>query len=315
MHTFSDCSIGTVSSRHLVASLILGLLIVGRSNGHSTWIIPPEPGSKEFGVLFAEGPAPEDPQYLKKIADVQVTLVDKNGNRQVVSLATGEDRLIGKIPDGFEVAWIDLQHTWGMFDRGDSKFLLKYRAIAYLDPTAEHAATIGELEKICPRITVAKRDEGYELLATLQGSPMPGVTIKSVGVGLTREWETNDAGKLAWNPKEAGLHGLVVKHTSNEVGKWENEAYETARLITSVTVRAGSSLATEAKNSSVDHRGRPRPGSQGRCGTSTGRSSLDNHQLWSSALGRLRVCLWGTHRRGASLFDRGAVQQTTRLGS
>ncbi len=222
--------------RFVVAFLAV-LLGTTQAWGHFVWVLLPEPGSREFGVVLSEGLHPDDPQYLERMADATVTLHGVDGQRREVKLTLGEDRLVGTIPDDFAAVAIEVPVTWGVIERGGQAFLLKYRALSLLDLSLSERLKLESSSSRGPLLRLQPHGQGIQLRGAVGQSPLGETAIKIVGGQEPFELTTTSQGIALWTPTSSGDYGLYAKASEVGSGQWKDLNYEEVRTYVTVSVR------------------------------------------------------------------------------
>lgn len=205
--------------------------------GHFVWVLLPEPGSREFGVVLSEGLHPDDPQYLERMADATVTLHGVDGQRREVKLTLGDDRLVGKIPDDFAAVAVEVPVTWGVIERGGQAFLLKYRALSLLDLSLSERLKLESSSSSGPLLRLRPHGQGIQLRAAVGQAPLGETAIKIVGGEELVELTTTAQGIALWTPTNSGAYGLYAKASAVESGQWNDLKYDEVRTYVTVSVR------------------------------------------------------------------------------
>ncbi len=213
------------------------LLGTSQAWAHFVWVLLPEPGSREFGVVLSEGVHPDDPQYLERMADATVTLHGVDGQRREVKLTLGDDRLVGTIPDDFAAVAIEVPVTWGVIERGGQAFLLKYRALSLLDLSLSERLKLESSSSSGPLLRLQPHVKGVQVRGAVGQAPLGETAIKVVGGQEPVELTTTSQGIALWTPTSSGEYGLYAKASAAVSGQWGDLKYEEVRTYVTVSVR------------------------------------------------------------------------------
>ncbi len=113
-------------------SLLLAVLVFGFpaiSDAHFIWLLTDSAGTTgRVQVFFGEAAEPDDPDLLSRVEKAKVWTVGWRGDAAAVPLELGEESLDGSLSERARQSPVVLSHTYGVFTRGDSSFLLNYYA-------------------------------------------------------------------------------------------------------------------------------------------------------------------------------------------
>jgi hypothetical protein len=224
----------------LLTQLLMGILLsLGATNtwAHFVWVILPEPGSRQFGVVLSEGLHPDDPAYLAKIADATVIVHGVDGQRTTVALAMADDRLVGTLPDDFDAIAIEVPVTWGVMNRGSQSFLLKYRALGVLDLGRVDRLQPDSTSTAGPLLLLSRQGKDMRVRAAVGSDVLPETAIKIVGGSEPQEITTDANGSVTWTPTLFGEWGLYAKASVAESGNSNGQSFGEVRTYVTVSVR------------------------------------------------------------------------------
>ncbi len=229
---------------------------------HMAWVLLPEPGTRQFSVVFSEGLQPDDPEYLKKLADAAVTLHGIDGQRTTVTLKMAEDRLVGTIPDNFDAIAIEVPVTWGVIARGGEPFMLKYRAIGLLDIGRMDRLQLNDSTSAVPFVRLTQKDNEVLAQARVGIDPLADTVIKIIGGSESQELTTDSQGMATWKLATTGNYGLYAKSSSKETGEADGMAFSEVRTYITISVRLHSAGLTTTPDTTHDVKAQTVPASE-----------------------------------------------------
>lgn len=215
------------------------ILLTAPAWGHFVWVLPPEPGSREFGLVLSEGLHPDDPDYLDRLADATVTLHGRDGQRREIKLTRGEDRLVGTLPEDFDAIAIEVPVTWGVMERGGQAFLLRYRALCLLELSSSQPGQQDSSSAGGPLLRLQPNGKRIQVHGSVGESPLGETAIKIVGGQEPLELTTTSQGIALWTPTASRAYGLYAKASAVEAGQWQDRKYEEVRTYVTLSVRVG----------------------------------------------------------------------------
>lgn len=229
----------------LLATAVAILMPPHFTCAHFPWIVLPEPGSREFSVVFSEGPWPDDPQYLARVGRQPVTVWMADGTQLKIDLQPQDDRLVGTLPTNAQVVALTLPVDWGVISRGGSSFMLRYWAIGVVD--LEGFSQLNLPASNAPSLAVnLPAVNKIELAAYAGRQPLGDAKIKLVTDSLSDELTTDSAGKTLWNLPEKlddDLIGCYLNTETNETGEYEGQSYSQVKNYLTTTFRFSSAVS------------------------------------------------------------------------
>ena len=216
------------------------LCFPGVSQAHFLWLLTDTSGnSGRLRVFFGEAAEPDDPELLTRIAKARVWTIGSRGDAQEVPLKIGDESLEGMLPERSRQNPAVLNHTYGVFTRGDSSFLLNYYAKTYpfALPGTWHA--VDDSEKLPLEIVPVLDGKSTVLTLNWQGKPSAGSQIVVVGPGLEGEFEgtTDEAGVFRCDLPEAGVYSIRARLIEDKAGKHGDEEYSAVRHYSTLSLR------------------------------------------------------------------------------
>ncbi|MBL8890481.1 MAG: hypothetical protein JNL67_10935 [Planctomycetaceae bacterium] len=243
---------GFAKNKFLIAAcltLMVALVFVSNAGAHFTWVLLPEPGSRQFAVVFSEGLHPDNPDYLSRLADSPVIVHGPDGKSTVVALQLAEDKLVGEIPKDFDAIALEIPVTWGVIERGGERFLLKYRALGLLDLDRASSLKFTAASAAAPALELSRSENKLVVKASVGQAPMGEAQIKVIGASEPQELTTDSQGLATWNHAEANVYGLFVKASHQEEGQHNGQPYAEVRTYATLSVRLA--VSTDATDEPV----------------------------------------------------------------
>jgi len=240
---------------HRLTSVLAALwlaLSTATASSHMVWVLLPEPGTRQFSVVFSEGLQPDNPEYLKKLADATAILHGIDGQRTTVALEMAEDRMVGTIPSDFDAIAIEVPVTWGVIARGGDSFLLKYRAMGLLDIGRFDRLQLGDSPTTGPLLRLSQKENEVLAQACVGPKPLADTVIKVIGGSEAQELTTNAQGMATWKLTQKGDYGLYAKSSSKETGEADGLAFSEIRTYVTLSVRLQSTGLTSTPEANRD---------------------------------------------------------------
>jgi hypothetical protein len=244
-----------------LATLALLLAVAAPVHGHFVWFLPsPKPGVPAR-VVFSDGPYPDRPELLKKIAHTELFFVDAHGQTTPVKLTENKDAFDVTLSPGAGAGWLGGICRYGVTQRGQTEpFLLLYYPKTVVGTGADGAAMHKALEPACdkqPLQVVA--GEGHAVRVLWHGNPLGGaeVAVSMPGQEKPVEGKTDADGNFALQkPSANGLIGIRVGHVENTPGELDGKKYKSVKHYATLTlpfdtamVKAGASANANAAKS------------------------------------------------------------------
>jgi N-acetylneuraminic acid mutarotase len=222
----------------LAGNLLLGL--ASFADAHFLWLVakPAADGQPaEAHLYFSESPEPDDPELLKRLGDISIVSIDAAGQAKTIGLTLGEDSLTAPLADAETL--LVMQHTYGVFTRGETSFLLNYRGKT--GPALRHKAwTYPTSDRLDLDLVPAEDGDKIKVRVLWQGKPAAGVPVVAVDpAGDDRELESDANGFVSVVKGEHGLYTFRAKQSVDEAGEANGKAYSASRFYTTLTLPVG----------------------------------------------------------------------------
>ncbi|MCH2183484.1 MAG: hypothetical protein MK108_15910 [Mariniblastus sp.] len=215
-------------TRHLRVALLiaaLGFAFPASTYAHFIWVYKANDGTVK--IVFGEGLAPDQDQFLAGLSRMKVHAIHADGNCQPISPERKKDDTEG----WFEIATLqpgcslDVDCLYGMFGRGETQMLLNYGA-KYIDFHPDQpAASSGKLPlDIAPSMV----DGQLVLTALFNGKPAADVelSIYQLETDVLTETTSKDGRVTAVVPAR---YVVRAKHTVADAGEFEGNSYDEKR--------------------------------------------------------------------------------------
>ena len=203
------------------------------AQAHFIFIVA-DPASGEARVYFSEGPQPDDPEFLKPLADAKLTAFEPRDASSELALELKDDALVARLGNAYAVG---MSFDYGVMERGGETFMLKYHAAAHSAPIARDWKRLGGADKLALEVVPRQKDRQVELTVYWHGKPLADALIVAEGAGIEKaEGKTDAEGRFTVQPKEQGLLAVRAKHVETESGTFKEKAYASIRHWTTLTV-------------------------------------------------------------------------------
>lgn len=225
--------------KHLLFSLTLLLCLPAVSRAHFIWVLT---GAGEDAgrvrVFFGEAAEPDDPDLLDRIIKAEAWSIGGRGEPEKISLTKGEDALKATLSGHASQNPVVLKHTYGVFTRGQSSFLLNYYAKAYPFALPGTWNAIEDSERLPLEIVPTRDGNTTVLQMTWQAKPSAGSEIVIVGPGIKDKLEgtTDEAGNFRCELPATGTYSIRGKITEAGEGTHNGEPYGSIRHYTTLTL-------------------------------------------------------------------------------
>lgn len=217
--------------RTYAVAIVASLLACSCAEAHFLWIVT-DAAKGVAKVYFSEGAEPDDPDLLDKVAGVKLLSFAGRDKVNEVAVQKQGDALTTSVGKALTVG---LSHRYGVLERGGEKFLLAYHATSHASPIAADWKRAGD--RVPLEIVPSPKGSQITLQVLWNGKPVADAQIVAGGVGLTKvEGKTDAEGKFVVEPKQAGLLHARAKYVEMETGKQDDQAYDTIRHWTTVTL-------------------------------------------------------------------------------
>lgn len=220
-----------------LALAAIALAQAGIADAHFIWLAcKPKPPGAEVRVYFGEDLS-GDGEYLGMVKGMSLSSVRGEREGMPIKLTHAKASAIGKVASWHRQSVFVAMHDMGVFERGDSKFRLKY--YAKCGPVAssrtwQSAKTADDLKlDVVPRMT---RDE-VALQVLFEAKPVAKAQVIASGPGLDGlEVATDDKGTARIKANRPGRYLIRVRHIEPKAGELNGKRYPETRHYTTLTL-------------------------------------------------------------------------------
>jgi uncharacterized GH25 family protein len=229
--------------KRLIGLLLLLLALASPARAHFLFLLPSAPDARAaVRAVFSDGPRPDKPELLKKVAHAEffardaagkVTPVKATQNGDVLDLeltGKGPHVLLGVCP-------------YGVYEKGKSgPFLLNYYAKSFLLSSEEKLPEnfyLNTFERF-PLEIVPVLEEPGTVRVLWHGKPLPGaeVVVQEPGKEEGAELKTDDKGQVKLAGKlKPGLWAARALHSEEKKGEKDGKKYNSIRHIATLTAQ------------------------------------------------------------------------------
>ncbi len=209
----------------LLAGLLAGL--PATASAHFIWLAT-EKG--QLHVYFSEAAEPDNPELLKYAEKATVWQVSGKGKPQKLTLKKGKESLLTDLKkESLADSLFTAQHDFGVMNRGDSTFLLRY--FAKTGPKAgESAWKIKTQKQLALDLVPTRKGKQITVQVLWKGKPAVGAEYNVARPGKDDvEGKTEAAGTFTFEPGEAGMHSIRVKLVEQKPGEHDGKKYAEIR--------------------------------------------------------------------------------------
>lgn len=243
--------------RTLMAFGLVVLLVPAVCRAHFLWVVAnPQEKPGEVHAYFGETASPDDPELLKKFADLKAAALTPGRDgikREDIELKQVDDHLAGSLPAGVQGTLVARQ-TYGVISRGGESFLLCYYAKSYpsvLPGTWQSVADPNDAELTALEITPKLESSEVMLTVTWNGKPVEGdqVTVAGPGLNETIQGDTDADGQFRCKLPTSGLFSIRARHMEKTSGKLGDESYASVRHYATLALPYSAPSLTAVKHS------------------------------------------------------------------
>ncbi len=204
------------------------------AEAHFLWIVQGQPAKTSAAplhVYFGEAAEADDPDLLGNVQDAKVWQLTADGKPQAIQLKMGEDSLVGAPQAGDQTSLFVLSHAYGVINRGDSRFLLRYYGKTGPELGSPAWQKIDAGKQLVLDILPTPAADGVQLQIQWQGKPVAGAEVKIQGPGLEDELEATSSpqGQVRFAIPGGGLYSIRARHIEKKTGTHEGDSYDTVR--------------------------------------------------------------------------------------
>ena len=216
-------------------ALAVALLFSSSANAHFVWVV--KTGDK-VQLHFSESAESSEPELLKNVASAKVWAQvsgDRGGSKAVeVPLTLAADSLSGDLD--MKATAVVVAHEYGVVNKGEATFLLKYLAKQHLSPLAGQWEAVNDAERMPLELTPSWSGRKLRLTVTFNGQPASGLEVKATGCGLDETLTTDSQGSVECSPTADGTLSVRAKHVAETEGELNGEKYDSVRTYSTLTL-------------------------------------------------------------------------------
>jgi N-acetylneuraminic acid mutarotase len=131
---------------------------------------------------------------------------------------------------------IVLAHEYGVVNKGDGSFLLKYLAKQHVTPLPGKWTAIDDAEHLPLEITPAWQGHTLVLTVNWQGKPAAATEVKVGGCSLEETLTTDEKGIVRCEPKSNGVLSIRAKAVDQTSGELDGKKYDSIRTYSTLTL-------------------------------------------------------------------------------
>ena len=223
---------------------LLAVTLAATAHGHFAWLTLETTDSGEPVVRghFGEAAVADGPPMLDYLQGSTVWRIDADGATGVTLKPAGDSLQASAIGGA---ALYALTKDLGTMTRDDETFALKYAALTGPDAGEAVWRKADLKEKV--RLTVVPRREANRIVLTVEFDGKPAKEAQVVFAGPDTRAEkvertTDSRGSASFDVAKAGRHEIRVRHTTDEAGAADGNAYARTRYYTTLTLEAAGPL-------------------------------------------------------------------------
>lgn len=212
---------------------------------HFIWLVPQHEADKTIiHVYFGEDASPDDPELLSRLEGTTLEQLSVGAEPIAVTLAATKESLTGTAataPDSLFIA----RHDYGVLNRGDSIFRLKY--YAKTGPAIGHAAwTDTDSHRLLPLDVVPTLDgDTLHVHVRFEGELIEGAQVVASGPGMDDfEGTTDDKGLASFTTAKPGVYSIRARHIDANPGELDGKKYNDTRHYSTVAVAVNDDHTT-----------------------------------------------------------------------
>lgn len=237
--------------RHLAYSLTMLLFFPAVSQAHFLWLLTDTADSPEkVHVYFGESAEPDDPDLLDRVTEARAWSVGRHSEPQRLELKKIEESLEATLSDKSRQTPLILNHTYGVFTRGTSSFLLNYYAKTYPFSLPGTWQEVGDAERLPLEITPTGDGTNTLLHVSWKGAASAGCEVVVVGPGIDDKLSgtTDEAGNFSCELPKSGIYSIRARLIEEKPGKYNDEEYAAVRHYSTLSLRHVPSRLHTAKH-------------------------------------------------------------------
>ena len=226
--------------RAVFTAMAFGWTLATAASAHFIWLSPQKAkdGKTAVQVFFGEDASPDDPANLGRVKTMTLQRVSGKDAPTQLKLTHTEESLAAMVKDYKGKSLFIATHDLGVFDRGDSKFRLKY----YAKGGPSIASKTWRQTKVSDDLKldlIPTFQDGSAIVEVLfDGQPVSGSQVVVSGPGLDDfEGETDEKGIAEFEPAKAGIYSIRARHIDKTPGELDGKKYPETRHYVTVAVR------------------------------------------------------------------------------
>lgn len=222
------------------------LATTATAQAHFIWLVPTtnNEGQTTVQVYFGEDASPDDPDYLARIRDAELQQIMLDHDPTPLELVLSDESLSAAVPGYRGRSLFIASHDLGVFDRGDSKFRLKYYAKSGPAVTSDVWQKIDCSDDLRLDVVPGYEDGRVTVTVSFDAEPVAGAEVTASGPGLDEFiTKTNAAGQAVIESAEAGLYSIRARHIEAQAGELDGKSYPETRHYCTVAVVAPANVA------------------------------------------------------------------------
>lgn len=243
-------------------AIVLQGLAPRATEAHFLWIVQGQPATTSekssaapLHVYFGEAAEADDPDLLKGVKGAQVWQLTADGKSRAIKLKMGEDSLVGTPRSDDQASLFALRHSYGVIDRGNSRFLLNYYGKTGPALGSPLWQKVDSGEKLALDIVPGPAADGVQLQIQWQGKPVAGAEVKIQGPGLDDELEATSSpqGQVNFTIPGGGLYSIRARHIEKKTGTHQDDSYDTVRHYCTLALNVPAGKAKDPSAKAGEH--------------------------------------------------------------
>jgi uncharacterized GH25 family protein len=236
--------------KRYATSLFLMVLAVAPASTHFIWIVPDKPaeGKVTVRVIFSEDLQPDKPDYLAKIAGMELFGHGAGGKTTPVKWTRDEDAYRATVPNA-STSILAGVCRYGVLQRGKSEpFLLMYYPKALLISAMLATPTFHEACERLPLEILPVKNKAGTFRVLWRGKPLADaeVVVLAPGTDKSAKKKTSEKGLFKLDLAAQGAYGLRVRHTEMKEGESDGKKYKSVRHYATLVFRVEEAQAEKA---------------------------------------------------------------------
>lgn len=222
-----------------IAAILLSLCLPSVTQAHFLWLLTESDGdAQRVQVFFGEAAEPDDPDLLDRVGGAGIWSVSSRGEPQKLTLKKDDDSLVAALTSRTAQSPVVLRHTYGVFTRGESSFLLNYYAKTYPFALPGTWREIDDVERLPLEIIPTRDGNSTVLQVEWKGKAVPGSSVVVVGPKIKDKLEgtTDEAGRFRCTLPASGVYSIRARLIEDQTGELNGEKYAGIRHYSTLTL-------------------------------------------------------------------------------